>query len=151
LPARVYECNKSEVEELKKVLSYDPYLDNSLIPPSSKADEKNMTPEQKAEAEQKAKEVEETRKKIAESPKGKIIFTRQEYSLREGASLGLKDDITYLYLNAPDDFLTGAEERFKTEFKTIKPASKEEQEKVIAAIKEEEEKANTGFGSIFGN
>ena len=35
----------------------------------------------------------------------------------------LTTNMIYLYLNANDDFLNGAEERFKTEFKTIKRAS----------------------------
>lgn len=150
MPVRVYECSRSEVEELKKILTYDPYLDTSLIPPSSKED-KNMTPEQKKQMEEREKQVNENLKKLSESLKGRIIFARQEYSLKEGASLGLKDDTTYLYLSAPDDFLNGAEERFKTEFKTVKRASKEDEEKVINSVKEEQEKANSGFGSIFGN
>jgi hypothetical protein len=87
---------------------------------------------------------------LEESPKGKFIFSRQEYSLRDGGAFGLKNDLSYLYLNANEDFLSGAEERFKKEFKTIKRASKEDEEKVIKIIKDEEEKANTGFGSIFG-
>ena len=85
------------------------------------------------------------------SPKGKYIFSRQECDLRDGAAFGLNDKLSYLYLNATDEFLAGAEERFKTEFKTIKRASNEDEEKVIATIKDEQERANTGFGSIFGN
>lgn len=153
MSARVYECDKSEAEELKKVLAYDPYLDSSIIPPGAKkdADLAKMTPEEKAEYEERTKRVEAALKELSESPKGKFIFVRQECSLRDGASLGLKPDTSYLYINAPDDFLDGAEERFKNEFKTVKRASKEDEEKVISTIKEEEEKANAGFGSIFGN
>jgi hypothetical protein len=152
LPARVYECSKSEVEELKKVLSYDPYLDPALIPPSQKGSDKpmdKMTPEELKEMEERSKAISESMAKLGQ--KAKIIFSRQEYELKDGASVGLKSDITYLYLNAPDEFLSGAEERFKTEFKTIKRANKEEEEKVMNAIKEEQERANAGFGSIFGN
>jgi hypothetical protein len=152
VPARVYECSKSEVEELKKVLAYDPYLDPAVIPPSGK-DKPNdkLTEQEKKEIEEREKQVNESLKKLSGSLKGKIIFTRQEYSLREGGSVGLKSDCSYLYINAPEDFLKGAEERFRTEFRTVKPATKEEEEKVINVIKEEEEKANVGFGSIFGN
>lgn len=152
MPARVYECSKSEVEELKKVLAYDPYLDTNLIPASGKdkpADK--LTDQEKKELEEKEKQLAETLKKLSESLKGRIIFSRQEYNLKDGATVGLKADTTYLYLNAPDDFLNGAEERFKTEFKTIKRANKDEEEKVIKAIKDEEERANAGFGSIFGS
>jgi hypothetical protein len=152
LPARVYECDRSEVEELKKTLAYDPYLDPNVVPPSPKEKPSDkMTDEEKKEMAEKDKRLSETLKKLSESLKGKIIFSRQEYSLRDGATLGLKENLSYLYLNAPDEFLKGAEERFRTEFKTIKRAGKEEEAKVIQAIKDEEEKANVGFGSIFGN
>ncbi len=154
MPARVYECSKSEAEELKKVLAYDPYLDTNLIPPDIKAehvDKDKLTPEQKKEIEERDKKVAEAHKMLDESPKGRFIFSRQEYSLRDGASLGLKSDTSYLYLSANEDFLKGAEERFKIEFKTIKRASREDEEKVTMIIKDEEERANAGFGSIFGS
>ncbi len=153
IPARVYECDKSEAEELKKVLAYDPYLDTNLIPPSSSKEKKEseLTDEERRQMLERDKQIEENLKRLRESLKGRIIFTRQEYSLRDGASVGLRDNIIYLYLNAPDEFLDGAEQRFKEEFKTIKRASKEEEDKVIGVIKEEEERANMGFGSIFGS
>jgi len=147
----VYECDKSEAEELKKALSYDPYLDSNLIPPAGKdkpADQ--LTEEEKKAQEERDKKIAEAHKMLESSPKGKYIFARQDYSLRDGSSVGLKGDKSYIYLSAPDDFLKGAEERFKTEFKTVKRASKEEEEKVISVIKDEEERANAGFGSIFG-
>ncbi|HIH50396.1 MAG: hypothetical protein ABSE71_01760 [Candidatus Micrarchaeaceae archaeon] len=154
MPARVYVCEKSEAEELKRVLAYDPYLDTNLIPPSVTPKDKkesDLTDEERRQIAEREKVVSENLKKLGESPQGRIIFTRQEYSLRDGASLGLDENMVYLYISASDDFLNGAEERFKKEFKTIKRAGKEDEEKVIGAIKEEEERANTGFGSIFGN
>ncbi len=153
MPARVYECDKSEAEELKKALAYDPYLDTSLIPPSIKAERiesDKLTSEQKAEIEERERKISEAHKMLNESPKGKFIFSRQDYSLRDGASLGLNGNSFYLYLNASEEFLKGAEERFKSEFKTIKRASNADEEKVIKHIKDEEERANAGFGSIFG-
>ena len=151
MPERVYECSKAESEELKKALSYDPYLDNNALPPQIKpADPANPTPEEKAAMESREKQVAEELRKLEASPKGRIIFARQEYSLRDGASVGLNKGMMYLFLSAPDDFLKGAEERFSTEFKTIKRAQRPDEEKVIGIIREEEEKANAGFGSIFG-
>lgn len=153
MPARVYECNKSEVEELKKVLAYDPYLDPNLIPPSTEKGSgkplDKMTPEEQKESANRANQVNEALQKLG--AKAKIIFTRQEYSLREGAAFGAASDTTLLYINASDEFLKGAEERFKSEFKTIKRAPKEIEDKVIQTINEEQEKANSGLGSIFGN
>ena len=152
MPIRVYECDKSETEALKKTLAYDPFLDANLIPKQDKDDkpDEQMSEEEKQKLEEQKKKTEDTLKQLRESLKGKIIFARQEYQLKDGLSLGLKD-VTYLYLSAPDAFLDGAEERFKNEFKTIKRASKEDEDKVISALKEEEENANAGFGSIFGN
>ena len=61
MPARVYECNKSEVEELKKVLTYDPYLDPNLLPPNpaKETDRSKMTPEQIKASDERDKLVEE--------------------------------------------------------------------------------------------
>lgn len=153
MPARVYECDRSELGELKKILSYDPYLDTNLIPNAPKDADKpdRMSAEERKVLEEHDRKVAEARKFLSENPKGKYIFSRQDYSLKDGASVGLKSNATYLYLNASEDFLKGAEERFKSEFKTVKRASKEEEEKIINAIKEEEEGANSGFGSIFGS
>lgn len=154
MPARVYVCEKAEAEELKRTLSYDPYLDANLIPPSVTPKDKKeseLTEEERRQIAEREKVVTENLKKLSESLQGRIIFARQECNLRDGASLGLNEGMVYLYISAPDDFLAGAEERFRKEFKTIKRASKDEEEKVIGIIKEEEERANAGFGSIFGN
>ena len=151
LPIRVYECDKSEIEALKKILVYDPYLDPKIIPPAgSDKDIKKLSEEEKKKMEERDKQVREALKKISEDKSMQIIFARQNYSLREGASVGLNADRSYLYINATDEFLNGAEERFKKEFKTIKRAQKSDEDKVIETIKGEEEKANAGFGAIFG-
>lgn len=149
----MYEVDRSELEALKKTLAYDPYLDTSLIPAGSKNDKPadKITDEERKALEEREKVVSEAQKKIAESAAGKINFSRQEYNIKDGEILGLKKNVAYLYLSAPDSFLNGAEERFKNEFKTIKRATKEEEEKVVQSVKEEEEKANAGFGSIFGS
>jgi hypothetical protein len=152
LTGRVYECNKSEVEELKKVLTYDPYLDPNLIPPSEKGSGRpadQMSAAEQVEMANRVKMVNDAIEKLG--PKAKVIFSRQEYSIREGAAFGAPADVSLLYINASDEFLKGAEDRFKTEFKTIKRAPKEIEDKVGQTINEEQEMANTGLGSIFGS
>lgn len=150
---RVYECDKSEADALKKVLEYDPYLDPSRIP-KSRYDEKELKKlspeEQKAYEEDEAKR-KEAMKKLSEDKFANVIFARQDYDLRDGGMFGLDSGKYYLYLSAPDDFLSLAEERFKNEFKSIKRAPKEVEEKVTAKIKEEKDKVNVGLGSIFGS
>jgi hypothetical protein len=150
--ARVYECDKSEAEALKKVLEYDPYLDPKLVPASkSDKDLKLMSEEdQKRYHEEEAKS-KEAIKKLHEDKYANVIFARQGYSFRDGATLNLDGNKSYLYLDSSEQFLGLAEERFKKEFKTVKRAGKSEEEKVISTIKSEEDKAAAGFGSIFGS
>ncbi len=150
--ARVYECDKSEAEALKKVLEHDPYLDPKLVPPSkSDKDLKLMSEEdQKKYREEEAKS-KEAIKKLHEDKYANVIFVRQNCSLRDGATVDLDRNKSYLYLDASEQFLGLAEECFKMEFKTIKRVTKSEEEKVIGIIKAEEDKAATGFGSIFGS
>lgn len=151
MSARVYECNRSEAEALKKVLEYDPYLDPKLIPQSkSDKDLKGMSEDEKKSAKEEEERTREVIRKLHEDRYANVIFARQGYSLREGAALGLDADKFYLYLNANEQFLGLAEERFKKEFKTVKRAGSNEEEKVIGIIKAEEDKAAAGFGSIFG-
>ncbi len=124
MPVAVYEIDSSEVEAFKKFLEYDPYLDKSLG--------------------------EEELKKLNDDKLANVIFARQEYSLRDGRALGMPDGKYYLYIKANDDFLRLAGEKLLKNFKTVKRASKEAEEKFISIVNEEEERANAGVGSIFG-
>jgi hypothetical protein len=152
MPARVYECDKSEAETLKKVLEYDPYLDPKLVPASkSDKDLKMMSEEDQKKYKEEEEKSKEAIRKLHEDKYANVIFARQGYSLREGAALGLSSDKFYLYLDANEQFFGLAEERFKREFKTVKRAGQSEEKKVIETIKAEEDKAAVGFGSIFGN
>ncbi len=150
MPVHVYECGRSEAEQLKKLLSYDPYLDPNVIP-SSKEDKpaKEMTEEEKAAAAERDRKIQENLKKVKEEY-GEVIFARQEYSLRDGAVLGLDEGKVYLYLKANDDFLNKADKLLESKINGLKRAPKDIEEKVIAIIKGEEDAASAGFGSIFG-
>jgi hypothetical protein len=141
LTERVYVIEKSEMSKLKEMLAYDPFMDPKVIPPVPA----NMTPE---EAKAREEKIAEAKKALPEGALT-IIFGRQEYSLKEGASVGLKGD-NYLYINASDDFLKGAEGRFTREFKTVKRADPADEAKVIENLRAEKDKAAEGFGSIFG-
>jgi hypothetical protein len=132
---------KAELEPLKKVLSYDPFTDANIIPPAPE----KMTPE---EAKLREAKIAEAKAKLPEGALT-VIFGRQEYSIKDGPSVGLKGDF-YLYINASDDFLKGAEGRFSREFKSIKRADPAEEAKVIEALRAEKDMAAEGFGSIFG-
>ena len=124
MPERVYVCDEAEYQALKKALEYDPYLDKSFD------DEKLRA--------------------LKDDKYANVIFSRQEYSLREGAAMGLEKGKYYLYIKANDDFLKSADDRLAHEFKSVKRAPPDAESKVIALINEEQSKANEGFGSIFG-
>lgn len=151
MTARVYECDKSEAEALKKVLEYDPYLDPKLIPPSkSDKDIKGMSEEEKKKMQEEDAKTKEALKKLHEDKYANVIFARQGYSFREGSSLNLDANKFYLYISANEEFLKLAEERFQKEFKTVKMAQKSDEQKMISTLKAEEDRASVGFGSIFG-
>ncbi len=121
MTVRVYECDESEINSLKKTLDYDPYTDKSIDINEIKKD------------------------KFSD-----VIFKRQEYEIKNGSLLSLESSKYFLYVKANDDFLNKAEELFKERFKTVKRASNDIEAKVITFINDEESKANAGFGSIFG-
>jgi hypothetical protein len=150
---RVYECDASEVQTLKKLLAYDPYLDPNLIPKLPEIDEKalaQMSEEQRMEVKKKEEAARAASKKLSEDKMANVIFARQECDLREGKSFGVESNKSYVLIRATDEFLNLAEERFKKEFKTVKRAPHDIEKKFIALKEDEESRANAGFGSIFG-
>ncbi len=153
MAARVYECDVAEVQALKKLLNYDPYLDPNLIPKIPEIDEKAlaaMSEEQRTQIKQKEEAARAASKKLSEDKMANVIFARQDCDLREGKSFGIEGNKSYLLIRATDEFLNLAEERFKKEFKTVKRAPHDIEKKLIALKEDEESRANAGFGSIFG-
>lgn len=59
------------------------------------------------------------------------------------------DDKLFIYIKSEEDFFKFAEEKFKS-IGEVKRASEEDKEKVLAAIKAEEDAASGGFGDVFG-
>ncbi|MGB9732539.1 MAG: hypothetical protein ACP5P2_02350 [Candidatus Micrarchaeia archaeon] len=123
MSARVYVCPVEKEGELKKMLEYDPYLDPKIK--------------------------EEDLKKIREDEMANIIFARQDYVIKEGASISLDPSKCYLFLNAQDSFLDKAEKKLKN-IEGLKRAEPDIESKVIMLVEDERRKADEGFGSIFG-
>ena len=73
--------------------------------------------------------------------KASIIF-------KESKSLGLGEDEYFCYISGLEEACNKAKELVKDLAEKVE--SIEEEEEVIAKIKEEEESAMTGFGNIFG-
>jgi hypothetical protein len=105
-------------------VEYDPYIDSSI------------TKEQLAQLKQD---------KLID-----IIFVRKTCVAKDGTTAGLDPKKCYLYISAEDDFLKGAAEKLKRDFKSVKVADADTTQKMITKIKDEESNSNYGVGMIFG-
>lgn len=151
MAAHVYEFDKSELDELKKLLSYDPYLDPNVIPPSPSVDKSKESPEERKMREERERGVQERLRSLRENDRHfEVIFSRQEYEIFDGAALGLDAEKSYLYLKANEEFLGKADAALEQKVKNLKRAGKEAEERVLKKVLEDEESANAGLGSIFG-
>ena len=124
IPTRTYTCDQKDVESLKKLMTYDPYLD------------KSKTPEQLAE--------------MKKDENANIIFARQDYWIKDGITLGLDRDKYYLVLSAVDSFLEKAEPKLKESIPNIQRASLEIETKVVGEMDKERNESESGLGMIFG-
>ena len=124
IPTRTYTCDQKDVESLKKLMTYDPYLD------------KSKTPEQLAE--------------MKKDENANIIFARQDYWIKDGITLGLDRDKYYLVLSAVDSFLEKAEPKLKESIPGIQRASPEIEAKVVGEMDKERNESESGLGMIFG-
>ncbi|MBN2478503.1 hypothetical protein JXB01_04405 [Candidatus Micrarchaeota archaeon] len=89
----------------------------------------------------------ELTKVLEENPYEKDSFARIGYKTKEGVQIGLDEKKIYIYISADEGLIKKADEKLKD---LCKEAEREESEKVIKNIKEEEEQATSGFGDIFG-
>jgi hypothetical protein len=124
MPARAYICDQKDMESLKKLMSYDPFLD------------KSKTPEQLAELKNNEEET--------------VIFTRQDYWIKDGITLGLDREKCYLVISAVDSFLDKADKKLKESIPSIKRADHDTEAKVIGEIDKERSESEQGLGMIFG-
>ncbi|MDE1845974.1 MAG: hypothetical protein KGH53_01690 [Candidatus Micrarchaeota archaeon] len=124
MPARVYVASISKLQDLKKLINYDPYLDNAIK--------------------------EEDLAKVRADEMANIIFARQDCQVKEGAALNLDREKAYLYINASEEFLEKADKKIKLQIEGAQRADSETEQNIISQINEELSKAETGFGSLFG-
>ncbi|MGM0509757.1 MAG: hypothetical protein ACQESD_01335 [Thermoplasmatota archaeon] len=74
------------------------------------------------------------------------LISRQTTSVRDGASLGMKEDYTYVMIEGSEEAIEKGKELFSEE--DVEEA--EDPEEVYEAIKKEDEKAAEGMGTVFG-
>ncbi len=135
--------NSSDAPALKKILEYDPYLDANLIP---KVPEKLDSPEAQAIK----KQADERLDKLRNDKEANIIFARQDYQLKDGVSLGLEREKTYLYLSAEDSFLNDGEAKLRKNVQSLQRAPAEVEKQVIETVDKERKEADAGLGFVFG-
>jgi hypothetical protein len=150
MPARVYILNASDAPALKKLLEYDPYLDTNLIPKSPKEWDDPEYVKAHPEVEAKIKEADGAVNKLREDKELNIIFARQDYMIKDGMSLGLDREKSYLYLSAEEDFMGGAEAKLKKNISSIQRAPEDIEKQIISTVDEERQKSDEGLGFIFG-
>jgi len=135
------------------MLEYDPYLDPNLIPKIPKewddAEYLKAHSEIAEQAAAKKKEADTTLTRLREDKEANLIFARQDYQLRDGIVLGLDREKTYLYLNATEEFVAGADAKLKKMLPTIQRAEPETEKKIIDTIDEERQKSDQGLGFVF--
>ena len=98
-------------------------------------------------------------KKVLEDPERieevggekKIIineFARAGYTLRDGKSMGFKDEANYLYIKAEEEFFKMNEPKILID--GVKKLEGEEFEKIKQEMEKEADDAAIGVGAIFG-
>ncbi|MCP4647960.1 MAG: hypothetical protein GY852_09565 [bacterium] len=80
-------------------------------------------------------------------PYAKGSFAMMGYTLKEGNQVGGDESTIYLYISGDDDKVKGAEEKLK---EVLVDVPGEMENKVITVIADEEDKAASGMGDIFG-
>jgi hypothetical protein len=80
-------------------------------------------------------------------PYAKDSFARMGYKLKEGSQVGADEKMLYLYVSGDGENVKRAGEKLGD--LSVEVAG-EVEEKVIALITEEEDRAATGMGDIFG-
>lgn len=105
-------------------MEYDPYLDKS------KSDEEIS--------------------KLKEDKEANIIFARQDYQIKDGISLDLDREKSYLCISANQEFLEKAEEKLKKSIEGLQRADENTENRVIEVIETERNQSEQGLGAIFG-
>ena len=80
-------------------------------------------------------------------PYAEDSFARVGYSIRDGSAIGEDKSKVYVYVSASEEFIKKADERLK---EVAEKLEAEDEKRIAEKIEKEEEEAQSGFGSIFG-
>ena len=84
---------------------------------------------------------------VEADPYAEVCFSRNGYKLKDGSALSEDKGKSYLFLKATDDFAKFAREKLNG---VAAESAPEVRDRVAKKIEEEENSAEVGFGSIFG-
>lgn len=79
----------------------------------------------------------------------KFSFAKVDCIIKDGEQYGIEKFTLIILRNVDDDFVKYSKEKFK-EIEGIETLNENEISEIIKSIVEEEEKAQSGFGAIFG-
>jgi len=153
MEVRVYEIEKKALPKVKAVLEKKDTLDIELKCKScSKIETKTIDANRYNEffGDDGEKEIKCSCGGIAEANvKGRFTneFALNGYTIRDGGSLGVKKDFTYLYIKAEENFFVKHEKEIVAE--GAKRISGKDFETVKGEIEKEQEAAAEGIGGIF--
>jgi hypothetical protein len=85
--------------------------------------------------------------KLEADPYAEDSFARMGYKVKDGQFLGEDKAKMYIYMKADEGFIKKADEKLKD---IAKPAPPEVEKRVTEKVLKEEEEAESGLGSIFG-
>ncbi len=89
----------------------------------------------------------EVTKILEADPYADDSFARVGYKMKDGAVLDEDTGKTYIYISASEEFVKKADEKLKG---LAAPVKSDVEKRVVEKIHKEEEEAEGGFGSIFG-
>jgi len=89
----------------------------------------------------------EITKLLEADPYADESFARTGYKLKDGSAIGEDKTKLYIYMSTSSDFIKKADEKMKD---MAVPPKADVEKRIIEKILKEEEEAESGFGSIFG-
>jgi len=153
MESRIYEIDKKTLQKVKTILEKKDTMDLEIkCKQCGKVETKTIDANRYNEffGDDGEKEIKCSCGGIADvSIKGRFTneFVLNGYILRDGGSLGIKKDLTYLYMKAEDSFFEKHEKEILVE--GVKRITGTDFEKVKNEIEREQEAAAEGIGGIF--
>lgn len=80
---------------------------------------------------------------------GELCFAKAGYIIKDGEQYGIEKYTLIVLRNISEDFVKYSKEKFK-EIEGLETLDENKTNEIIQSIKEEDERAQSGFGAIFG-